>query len=582
MRKAAFFCLLIILTCHQGFAHQSMNGQGGAFGGPGAGQSFSGVSTYDLNDSLKLAFDLYANLGHSLSQDLHGGEPLGPGGDISNVYNSFLYLESTGKTPTPFRTDDYISQGDFGYIPLWQGNSISSRLRYRFLPDVWGTMSLNCNLDNLAENAQSVSNYVQIGSLEIKWAPPFIKGFSGEIGRINISGSYCPIFDQMPLENWNFDGLALNYGCDIRQTHFFSWEAAAGQQFLGRSLWFSDTTGNQQLLFEELDNIRNLNHLFLRAQYGYKRTFGLKLIGGYQQCPADSTQTSIGNPNILDYPGNAIITKTYYLPKTSGWHIGTELVLNTKGLVQKAILAYGSGTVFLASGSPDYVNKPSANVGSVVDSWNWNEMIPNFSMEGSSVLNGMYWANWRWKKLEVDGGVAGTWQIPAKNSVTYAFDHTYYYLDSASIYQYGGYKDTATLTAQDFKAIKCALRISYPLMKNFRIGARYDEFHFFNPDAHSNIPDIEPVVNDYTILEPNGNDFGFVDNDPAKWEREAVNTHMITPFVALEWANMLRIQASYAFAFYDSPILRQSVVARYHGNFSLGATLTYRFAKLPD
>jgi hypothetical protein len=582
MRKAAFFCLLMFLIWHEGFAHQSMNGQGGAFGGPGAGQSFSGASIYDLNDSVKLAFDLYANLGQSLSQDLHGGEPLGPGGDISNVYNSFLYMESTSKTPLPFRTDGYISQGDFGYVPLWQGNSISTRLRYRFLPDVWGTLSLNCNLDNLAENAQSVGDYLQIGSLNIKWAPPFLKGFSGEIGRINISGSYCPIFDQMPLENWNFNGLVLNYGCDIGQTHFFSWEAAAGQQFLGRSLWFSDTTGNQQLLFEQLDNIRNLNHLFLRAQYGYKRIFGFKLIGGYQQCPADSTQTSTGNPNILDWPGNAIITKTYYLPKTSGWHIGTELALNTKGLVQHAILAYGSGTVFLASGSPDYVNRPSAKVGAVVDSWNWNEMIPNFSMEGSSVLNGMYWMNWRLKKLVVDGGVAGSWRIPKKNSVTYAFDHTYYYLDSASLYQEGGYKDTATLTAQDFKAIKCALSISYPLAKNIYVGTRYDEIHFFTPDAHSNIPDIEPVVNDYTTLEPNGNNFEFVDNDPAKWEREAVNTHIIAPFVALELAHMLRIQASYAFAFYDSPILRQSVVARFHGNFSLGATLTYRFAKLPD
>jgi hypothetical protein len=582
MKKAAFFCLLIFLVLHKGFAHQSMNGQGGAFGGSGAGRSFSGASVYDMNDSVKLAFDLYANLGHSLSQDLHGGEPLGPGGSFSNVYNSFLYMQSTGKTPSPFRTDERIAQSDFGYIPLWQGNSVSTRVRYRFLPNVWGTMTLDCNLDNLTENAQSVTNYVQLGALQIKWAPDFLKGFSGEIGRVNISGSYCPIFDQMPLENFNFDGLIFNYGCDVRQTHFFSWEAAAGQQFLGRTLWFNDSTGNQQILFEKLDKTRNLNHLFLRAQYGYKRIFGLKVIGGFQEAPADSTQTSIGNPNILDRPGNAIITKTYYLPKTTGWHIGTELVLNTKGVVQNATLAYGRGSVYLAGGSPDCVNRPSSKVGAVVDSWKYDEMIPNFSMEGSSALYGMYWLNWRWKKLTVDGGIAGTWRIPEKSSVTYAFDHTYYYLDSASIYREGGYKDTAALMAQDFKTVKCALRISYPLAKYLRVGARYDEIHFFTPDAHSNIPDIEPVSNDYTLLEPNGNNFEYVDKDPARWEREAVNTHIITPFVALEVANMLRIQASYAFAFYDSPILRQSVLARWHGNFSLSATLNYRFAKLPD
>ena len=582
MKKAAFFCLLIFLVQHEGFAHQSMNGQGGAFGGSGAGRSFSGASIYDLNDSVKIAFDLYANLGHSLNEDLHGGEPLGPGGNISNVYNSFLYMQSTGKNPSPFRVDERLAQSDFGYIPLWQGNSISTRVRYRFLPNVWGTMTLDCNLDNLTENAQSVTNYVQLGALQIKWAPDFFKGFSGEIGRVNISGSYCPIFDQMPLENFNFDGLIFNYGCDVRQTHFFSWEAAAGQQFLGRTLWFNDSTGNQQILFEKLDNTRNLNHLFLRAQYGYKRTFGCKVIGGFQEAPADSTQTSIGNPNILDRPGNAIITKTYYLPKTTGWHIGTELVLNTKGVVQNATLAYGRGSVYLAGGSPDCVNRPGDKVGQVVDSWKYDEMIPNFSMEGSSVLYGMYWMNWRWQKLTIDGGIAGSWRIPEKNGVTYAFDHTYYYLDSASIYREGGYKDTATLTAQDFKTVKCALRISYPLAKYFRIGARYDEIHFFNPDAHSNIPDIEPVNNDYTLLEPNGNNFEYVDKDPARWEREAVNTHIITPFVALEVANMLRIQASYAFAFYDSPILRQSVLARWHGNISLSATLNYRFAKLPD
>lgn len=582
MRKAVIFCLLLLAARHGGSANTSIGGQGGAFGGSGAGRSFSGASIYDLNDSVRAAIDVFANLGYSLSEDLQGGEPLGPGGSISNVYNSFLYLQSTGQSPAPIRADDRIFQSDFGYTPIWQGNTVSTRIRYRFLPDLWGSMTLDCNLDNLAQNAQSVTSYVQLGSLEMKWAPPFIKGFSGEIGQINISGSYCSIFDQMPLENYNFNGLALNYGYDIRQTYFFSWEVAAGQQFLGRTVWFNDTTGNQGYLFANVEDTRNLNHLLLRAQFGYKRIFGLKLIGGFQETPADSSQVSVPNPNILVLPGNANITKTYALPQTSGWHIGTELVLNTKGLVQNAILAYGRGSVFMAGGAPDYVNRPSTKAGAVIDAWNYDEMIPNFSMDGSAILYGMYWMNWRWRKLTVDGGIAGSWRMPEKNAVTYGFDNTYLYLDSAGILRTGGNKDTLTLTAQDFKSIKCALRISYPVAKYLRVGARYDEFHYFNPNAHSNIFEIKPVVNDYTTQDPGGNNFAFDDTDPAKWEREAVNTHIITPFVALELANTLRIQAAYAFAFYDSPILRQSVLARRHGNFSLGATLTYRFAKLPD
>ena len=47
-------------------------------------------------------------------------------------------------------------------------------------------------------------------------------------------------------------------------------------------------------------------------------------------------------------------------------------------------------------------------------------------------------------------------------------------------------------------------------------------------------------------------------------------------------AKILRIRAAYACAFYDKPVYRQSKLSGWHGNFSLGATLTYRFAKLPD
>lgn len=205
-------CAAIFMLQWQIWSHVPGGGSGGgAFGGSGAGRSFSGVSIYSTNDSAKIAFDLYSNFLYSLCTDFNQGQQLGPGGKLSAMYNAFLYRVSTSQTPYPYKGNYDLQQNDFGYTPIWQGNVISSRVRYRFLPNLWGTITTDCNMDGIAANAKDAAQYIQIGALDIKWAPKLLNNFALTIGKINLSGTYCSIFDQMPLENFLFNGLSMDY-----------------------------------------------------------------------------------------------------------------------------------------------------------------------------------------------------------------------------------------------------------------------------------------------------------------------------------------------------------------------------------
>ncbi len=567
--------LFVFILQWQAWSHSPGGGSGGgAFGGSGAGRSFSGVSIYSLNDSAKLAFDFYSNLLYSLCSGLNQGEHLGPGGRISNTYNAFLYREYTSLSPYPYRSDYNLQQIDFGYTPIWSPNVISGRIRYRFLPNVWGTMTMDCNLDGMAVNIQNAANYIQLGALNVKWAPRYIKSFSTTIGKVHVGGTYIPIFDQMPLENFLFNGLIMDYSRSYDNTLFFSGRIAAGQQFLGRSVSISDTTGYAMFVFGNLGKARNRNHLFAKAQFGYKRKLGVKLIGGYQIVPKDTTQIS--------YSGlNDPMTHTIYHPRATGWHMGMELALNTKKINQIGIVAHGKGDVLMAWGSPYYVNKP--NNGGVTDWYEFGELIPDFCMQRSALTYGIYWANLNFGRLMLDLGISGSWQKPSKHMVSYSFNNSYW--DTVSGYWVEINKiDTSTIRAVDFKTMKGAIKASFKVAKQLRIGCRYDEMHFFNPGAHSNISEFtwdpdslgpDPTDSSGTILK-------YLYNEPARWDREAVNTRIVTPFLSFEIAKLLRIHTAYSFAFYDKPVYRQSKLSDRHGNFSLGATMTYRFAKYPE
>jgi len=576
--KISVYILIVLITIReQAAAHMPGGGTGGgAFGGAGAGRSFSGVSIYSTNDSAKVSFDFFSNFSYSLSSGLNQGEPLGPGGRISNMYNAFLYREYTTTTPIPFRSDYNQQQFDFGYVPIWQPNYLSGRIQYRFLPNVWGAMTIDCNLDGLVDNVRNVMNYIQLGSTYIKWAPQFAKGLYTTIGKIHVAGTYDPLFDQMPLENFLFNGLAVDYSRAFNNTLFLSGKIAAGQEFLGRAVMINDTTGRQMYLFGNLGKNRNRNHLFYRLQMGYKRKYGMKLTGGFQLIPADTTEVTYGGQNSNNQ--GVPITEKYFIAKQTGWHIGSELVLNLKKISQTGIIAYGRNGVQMAWGAPDFINKPDN--GGVTDWFVKPELAPDFTMDNSSILYGMYWANLRHKKLMLDLGCFGVWRNPAKDPVTYSFNNSYWAVDSLGFLVHIFKVDSLTLKAQDYKTLKGALKFSYLFAKSVRAGVRYDEIHFFNPEAHSNVPEFGRDSTDPTDTVFNA--MVLLYNERARWEREAINTHIITPFITIEIANTFKMQASYAFAFYDQPVYRQSRLSRRHGNFSFGTTLTYRFAKLPD
>lgn len=575
VKKKNIFFLLIIFT-FQGhvLAHAPGGGSGGgAFGGSGAGRSFSGVSIYSMNDSVKMAFDVYANFSNSLSKGLHQGEQLGPGGKISTMYNAFLFREYTNVTPFPYRNNFGLQQNDFGYTPVWQSNTLSSRIHYRFLPNLWGTITTDCNLDGLTANVRDASSYIQVGALQVKWAPRFLKNFSFTIGKLHIGGSYSSLFDQMPLENFNFNGLTLDYANNIEDKIFLSGMIALGQQFLGRSVSITDTTGKYMYMFGNIGRERNRNHLFFRGQMGYKRIFGIKLIGGLQMVPDDTSHVGYSG---LTRP----VVDTLILPKGRGWHIGTELVVNTKKTNYYGIVAYGRDDVLLGWLAPDYINRPKK--GGIIDWFLPEEYMPEFSVDGSAILYGMYWSNITYKNLTLDYGVSGVWGNPAKDRVSYSFDNGYWYITQNGEVKWQDQIDTLTLQAKNYKMLKGAVKTNYRIAKTLNLGLRYDEIRFFNPGAHSNIPELGWQRPDLLGADSTGSTIKYIYDKQAQWEREAVNTRIVTPFVSLEVGKTFRINAAYAFAFYDKPVYRQSKIADWHGNFTLGATLTYRFAKLPD
>jgi hypothetical protein len=143
------------------------------------------------------------------------------------------------------------------------------------------------------------------------------------------------------------------------------------------------------------------------------------------------------------------------------------------------------------------------------------------------------------------------------------------------------YDDTLSLVAEDFRSLRAAVAATARVVRPLYAGIRYDEIRYFDPDAHANIPEMGLLqsgdANDSTATT-----IRYLYGEGARWELEAVNAHILTPFVSMEVAKTLRIRAAYSCGFYDTPVRRQGRTSGFHGNFSIGATVNYRIARLPE
>jgi hypothetical protein len=559
MKKPLSAFIIVITLVSLSYAHSpAAVAGGGTFGGAGIGRSFSGVSIFATNDSALVSMDLFSNFAYSLQSQLREGEPLGTGGTISNTYNTYMYRTATSQAPFSLLNSTRLQQYDFGYIPIWQPSGMSARLKSRFLNNLWGTVVLDLNVNDMVDNVKSATANVSVGALNVTWAPKAVPNLNINIGRVHCAGTYVALFDQMPLENTTLNGMTVDYNKYWKEKKvFLSTRLAGGQQFMGRTVSLNDTVGTTLSNISILGAARNRNVVLGRIFMGLGSNLSLKLIGGYQATPGDSTEVSI-----LGTAGP--IVERYYLPFRDGWHAGLEIAHTWKTLSHNLLISYGKGDVGMAWGGPDYVNQPRDD-----------------SYLRDALTYGLYWGNLRVKKLSIDFGVWGLWRNPPDDPVRYTFNNSDWVSDSNGQIKWTDMFDTLSLSAQDYWAVKFSLAPSIVVARRLRVGLRYDHLQYLTPKAHSNIfeltklPRIDP-------MDPYASDHLYQQNQPALWEKESINTDVISPQLSFDLYKTLELRGAYSFAFYDKPVKRQNRWATMHSNLTLGAIVTYRFAKLRE
>ena len=66
-------------------------------------------------------------------------------------------------------------------------------------------------------------------------------------------------------------------------------------------------------------------------------------------------------------------------------------------------------------------------------------------------------------------------------------------------------------------------------------------------------------------------------NKPSKWELEAVNANVISPYLALDIGGVLSLKFTYSLGFYDKKVHRQGAYDTFHSNFNFITNVFYTF-----
>jgi hypothetical protein len=293
-----------------------------------------------------------------------------------------------------------------------------------------------------------------------------------------------------------------------------------------------------------LDGARDRIHLYATAGVELAERFYLGLLGGYQLLPEDSTNTNDRTPNL--------ITRW---PRSSGWQAGAELGFFGRLFEHHLTASYGRDDVELGWGTPDlvYRDDPAARRALL-------------SRAGSSLLQAVYWGGLSVGRLQVMGGAWGQWRRPAK------MERTWNVLSDIS-----QQVEPVLARTADFRALKLNLVTLYRVGP-IAAGLRLDGIRYFDKSATSNT--IEPLADEalrpFTRTDPSGAITERVQG-PSRWEREAVDCGIVSPFVELGVAEVFRLRAAWSGAWYSAAIHRQRQDADFHANFTLSAWLVYRF-----
>jgi hypothetical protein len=534
-RRGVVLMLLAALVAPRGaWGHGSHGQSAGPVGHVGAG-----IATFRPDDSLELAIDLFGYLTASAAAGWRTGEPLGAGGKIPQFYNQYLYQMAPFERTALAKRDYWPQYRDFSYNPLWQPSQLGMRAQYQFVPSLRGTVTAVYfgSLDRVTVEP----NPIEIEELFARWTPERLPGFSVSFGHLLMVGSYAPSFDQFPMESFQLNGAAVAYEGAVGPAEL-RFQLAGGRTPLGRTTAVERIDPDPTRNHPALDGVRERTHLYTTAAVGLANGLSGGLIAGYQILPADQTTTNDPAPS------------THRWMRSSGWHVGAEVGLARPGQGHSLTFTYGQGDVELATAAPDYVY-----VTNPVDARD------RFTRAGSRVYQAVYSTHLSTRRFRLFGGIWGQWRRPAP------LERTWPVFDEAT-----GQDASLTVRSQAFRAVKINVEPAVTIGP-VAFGVRLDGVLY--PDKTATTGTVEAQVDEALrprlVTTPDGLQAPVT--APSRWEREAVDSLIVSPFVDLWIGEVLRVRGSWSGAWYTSAVHRQRQNANFHGNVTLSAWLVYRF-----
>ena len=497
----------------------------------------SRTSSNEVDDSLKASIDFFTYISQTEAKDWRTGEPLGSGGKLPLTHDLALYKEDPVNKPYSYQKDLLPQYQDFSYIPLWQPLQLESRFNYRFFPRVWGILSLDYNGDPSKADAKVNTQSFQISELLLKWGPMRVPGLSFSMGKLRLFGEYSPTFDQFPLERFFFNGVVANYNHSLEDGGALHIRIAAGKQFLGRTQTIDshifNTQATQAGYYTFLDGIRERYHLYGTSRWTSSNGLYFGAMAGLQHLPLDSTFMTDIDPGRVNYAYRV-------WPKETGWQGGLEAGFRSKTWTHFTTLSYGIGDVQMAWSRPDATQDPSIDT---------SKLEQRFSRKGSTLFQAVYWTKFKMNRLQLEGGAWWQNRQPAKTTMVH--------LPSDP-----GLSDTLVLKSQNFRAIKITFTPSFTIAGPLKIGVRYDAIRYLDPNAHTN--SIERLTD--KALRPILDSTRSQIWGPSQWDREAVGSDIISPYLELDLESGLQIRTLWSGAWYSDPVYRQGRISTFHSN----------------
>jgi hypothetical protein len=507
----------------------------------------SGVDMLEPDDSLKIAVDMFGYLANSWTSTLGVGTPLGAGGKGPQYYNQWLYKNGPFDRPHLEKPDLRPGYEDFSYVPMWQPDQLELRTQYRFLPRIWGSISLGYDADPINTETEDALHAPTLEELLLKWAPEGTPGLAFSFGQQTIAGSYSPIFDHFTLIHSEFAGLTATYEREAYSGVKMEGAGAVGQEGVGRLKKTVQSNTNDvgdpgTAMYT--DGIRSRNHFLANIRFTSPGGFYLGFLGEYQSLPEDST---------VMVPLAATLFR-YHWRRSQGWQAGGICGYAGKFWEYHLTLSHGEGDVNMAWSGPDAISVPSR----VPPDVEWTR-------EGSALSQVIYWGGFHDGRWRFDAGIWTQWRNPAK-------DAGYFYATLST-----GPDSILQLKSQYFRAAKLACEPSFKLSEFMTLGLRYDYFLYLDPLSHANTlePLTDAALRPVEAILPDGSTAQM--QGPSKWEREAANAQILSPFAQMDLGEGFHARAGWSGAWYSKAVNRQGSIGDFHANATLAAWFTYRF-----